>query len=152
MKLSTREDIEAPIATVWAAITNATEFERMAKRKGIDLARAAEPTELGLGSCWTASFEFHSLQRNLETRVTRFEGPSHLHLLSRTGGIDGTVSAELIALSPKTTRLMLAVDLKPTSLSGRVMIQTLRLAKTSLTKRFKGRVHRFAKDIAKRAT
>ena len=39
MKLSTREDIEAPIGTVFDAVTDFDGFERQLLRRGVDVTR-----------------------------------------------------------------------------------------------------------------
>ncbi|MDG1354009.1 MAG: hypothetical protein P8P70_12775 [Sulfitobacter sp.] len=57
---------------------------------------------------------------------------------------------ELVALSKSRTRLMVSFDIKPLNLSARLLVQSLKLAKTSLTKKFKLRVAEFAKTLEDR--
>ena len=60
------------------------------------------------------------------------------------------MSTELVALSKNRTRVMMSVDIKPLNLSARLLVQSLKLAKTSLTKKFKLRVSEFAKTLEER--
>ena len=57
---------------------------------------------------------------------------------------------QLTPLSPKRTRLGVEVDLKPKTLSARLLVQSLKLAKSNLTKRFKLKVADYAKTMETR--
>ena len=39
MKLASKKDVEAPIAQVWAALTDFETWERAAMRRGVEVAR-----------------------------------------------------------------------------------------------------------------
>ena len=52
-----------------------------------------------------------------------------------------------IALSRKRTRVIVGLDMRPRTLSARLLIQSLKFAKANLYSRFEARVGRFAKDI-----
>ncbi|MEO1026387.1 MAG: SRPBCC family protein, partial [Pseudomonadota bacterium] len=64
------------------------------------------------------------------------------------GGLECMGVVDLVALSKARTRMLVSLDLKPTTLSSRLMVQSLRLAKGSLNRRFKARVAQFASGIA----
>jgi hypothetical protein len=68
-------------------------------------------------------------------------------VMSSTSGIDGAGQIELVALSRDRTRISVEFELKPTNLSARLLVQSLKLAKVSLTKRYKLRVAEYAKSI-----
>ncbi|MFD0981790.1 MULTISPECIES: SRPBCC family protein [Tropicimonas] len=147
MKLSTQEEIDAPIERIWAAVTNAGDYERQVRRKGVEVTRHSEGADLGVGTTWTAKFDFRGLQRELHTEISTFDAPNLLVLDSVVGGVDAVAQVELTELPGNRTRLAASVDMKPTSIPGRVLIQTLRLAKTTLTNRFQRRVRRFAREM-----
>lgn len=57
---------------------------------------------------------------------------------------------ELVALSPARTRLSVDVNLKPNSIPARLLVQSLKLARTNLNKKFHLRMADYARDIEER--
>ncbi len=147
MKFSAKEDIEAPIEKVFAAVTDFDGFERQALRRGAEVMRQDAHGKPGLGSEWRMRFPFRGKERKVEARITHFDAPNGFQADTRSGGLDGTMTLELVALSPRRTRLQLSMDLKPRTLSARLLIQSLKFAKSNLSKRFSNRVWQFAQAI-----
>lgn len=150
MKFSTREDIDAPIEQVFDALCDFEGFERQAMRRGADVQRLDNMTEPGVGMRWKVDFTLRGRQRNLELEMTRFDVPNEMIFSAKSSGVDATFSLELIALSRSRTRTAIALEMSPLNLSARLLIQSLKLAKTTLNKRFKLRVADYAKGLEER--
>ncbi len=150
MKFSTREDVEVPIDQAFALICDFDAYELSAMRRGAEVRRVDDLSKPGVGMKWAASFKMRGKKRNLELEMTRFDQPTEICVLSSTSGINGTGQIELLALSRGRTRILVEFELKPTNLSARLLVQSLKLAKNSLTKRYKLRVAEFAKNIEDR--
>lgn len=82
--------------------------------------------------------------------LTEFDEPNRLLAQSLSGGIEGEISVNLVALSKNRTRMAMEIDIQPKNLSARLMVQSMRLAKTRLTKRFRLKVAGYAADIEDR--
>ncbi|QQA42498.1 SRPBCC family protein [Pelagovum pacificum] len=147
MKFSTREDIEAPIDHVFAHVTDHATFERQALRRGADVQRLDGGTGIGVGSRWKVGFNFRGRRRDLTATVTTFDPPNSISVGATTTGIDGLTTIDLVQLSRTRTRLMVAIEMRPTTLAARLMIQSLKLAKSSLDKRLKDRMAKVAREI-----
>lgn len=147
MKFSTREDIEVPIDKVFRAVSDFDGFERQALRRGAEVTRQDTYGKPGLGSEWALKFQFRGKQRRVQARITQFDGPNGYVAETDSGGIDGLVTVELVSLSPRRTRLHFSIDLTPRSLTARLLVQSLKFAKTNLNKRFAARVWQFAQDV-----
>ena len=119
-------------------------------RRGAEVRRMDDMTKPGVGMKWAASFKMRGKKRDLEIEMIRFERPNEICVLSSTSGIDGTGQIELLALSRNRTRVSVLFELKPTNLSARLLVQSLKLAKNSLTKRYKLRVAEYAISIEDR--
>ncbi len=145
MKFSTKEDIEAPIDHVFKVITDFDAFERQAMRRGAEVRRLDDLEEKGEGVSWEIAFPFRGKTRQMVVECTEFDPPLRLKFDSRMTGLDGDLVAELVALSRGRTRLSLEIELKPQNLSARLLVQSIKLAKGTLSKRFQIKVAEFAK-------
>jgi len=149
MKISTREDITLPIETVFAAISDFEAFERRAIRRRADLSRTDPASGPGLGTSWDITFTFRGKERRLSATVTEFEAPSGHVISSKSDGLTGIYTVELLSLNPQKTRITTGFELTPNNLSSRLLVQSLKLAKGSITKRFCTAVTDFARGLEK---
>ncbi|WP_420857272.1 SRPBCC family protein [Marivivens marinus] len=147
MKLSTREDIEAPIDYVFARTTDFASFERSALRRGVEVHRLDDGAKVGRGASWRVEFIFRGKPRNAEAVIADFDPPNGFAAKFESGGLQGQTLIELVPLSPARTRLTLSVEMTPKTLAARLLIQSLKLAKTNLQRKFKTRVADFAEDV-----
>ncbi|MCH2075976.1 MAG: SRPBCC family protein [Rhodobacteraceae bacterium] len=147
MKLSTREDIVVPISDVFTQISDFGEFERRAMRRGAEISRSDPAAGPGEGSQWDASFTFRGKERKVKAYVEALIAPETLQVGSKSGGLDGMFEVRLVALSPSKTRMIVGLELKPTNLSARLLVQSLKLAKGTLNDRFSKAVSDFAKTL-----
>ncbi|SMY06739.1 hypothetical protein [Flavimaricola marinus] len=150
MEFSTKEDIEAPIAFVWQQVTDFAAFERQALRRGADVSRRDTLTRPGVGSGWDVKFLYRGKERKLSANITNFDPPNTYTIVASSGGIDGNSVVDLVALSRGRTRLTVNIDLTAKSLAARLMLQSLKLAKSSLNRRFVGRVQSMSEDMQER--
>jgi uncharacterized protein YndB with AHSA1/START domain len=150
MRFSTREDIEAPMEKVFAAVTDFDGFERQALRRGAEVTRQDTLGHTGVGSAWKFSFGYRGKPRTVEAKLVEFDAPNGFRADTSSGGMRGALAIDLLALSPNRTRLQVSIDLSATSLSSRLLLQSLKFAKANLSKRFSNRVWQFAQDIEKK--
>lgn len=147
MKFSTNEDIDAPIDAVFDMLCDFDAFERAAIRHGAEVQRVNDIGAPGVGMVWKAAFQMRGKPRQLELELVSFDRPNEIVLESTMPGMLGNTSFELISLSKTRTRARVILEIKPLSLSARLLVQSLKLAKNSLTKKYKLRVGEFAKTL-----
>ena len=149
MKFSTREDIEAPINYVFAQVSDFAAFERRAMRQGADVIRKPDDA-VAQGTVWDIKFNFRGRDRKAEAVLTLLDQPQAFTINSASDGLNASTEIELIALSQTRTRVLVSFDLRATTLTARLLVQSLKLAKSKMTKRFNGRVLDFAEEIEDR--
>ena len=147
MKLSTREDMAVPVEVAFDAISDFEEFERRAMRRGADVSRTDPPSGPGLGSTWDATFSFRGKQREIVAEMELFDPPNSILLRSRVGGLRAVFDVTLVALSPQKTRMVVGLEFTANNLSARLLVQSLKLAKAALSKRFERAVSEFAVGV-----
>ena len=150
MQFSTKEDIEAPIDEVFAMLADFESYERSAIRRGIEVQRADESCPAGAGMAWTARFLLRGKPRDLKLDLVQFDRPTAMRFEAASQGLDGTMTLDLLSLSQRRTRLSVVLELKPKTLPARLLVQSFKLAKANLTKRFKLKVATFAKTMEDR--
>lgn len=150
MKFSSREDIEAPIDYVFDQVTDFPVFERAAVRRGADVTRHGDDAAAKVGTSWSIAFKFRGKRRDVDAKLTHLDVPNGFTAETVSGGLQGQVQIELVPLSPNRTRMAVGVEMTPKNLSARLMLQSLKLAKSSLDRRFKLRIAEFATTIQDR--
>lgn len=147
MRFTSKEDIRAPIEFVFDQITDFATYEAQAVQRGIRVRRVDDLQTQGAGMRWIAEGRVRGKMREFDIEVISFDPPNGMMLASAVGGLRGTAFIDLVPLSRNLTRLSVDIDLKPSTISARLVLQSLRLAKRSITKRFKLRVAQYAGTI-----
>ena len=147
MKLSAREEISVPAETVFGAVTDFDRLARLAERRGVTLRPRGEGMVPCQGFAWTALAPIRGQVREIASEVTVFDPIRGYAVTSTVSGLSALTEVELTALPNDRTRLRIAVEVRPTSFSGRLLIQPMRLGKGVLEERFRIRVAGFARSI-----
>lgn len=150
MKLTSRQDIEAPIAYVFAALKDFDAWERAALRRGAEVARTDKLREVMPGLSWLVKFVYRGRERRLALRLTALEQPAMMAFSGTGTSLDGLMGIDLMELASRRTRLSVTVDLRPKSIGARVVLQSMRLAKARLNRRFGDRVGQFCAEVETR--
>lgn len=146
MKLSTREDIEAPIGYVYKRVSDFAAFERRALRQGIEVSCRAEGAPQ-VGAKWDIAFSFRGRARKVVAELTKLDYEQAIEIESQSDGLTALTQVDLVALSATRTRVLVAFDMRAKTLTARVLLQSLKIAKTKMTKRFKARVLEYAEAV-----
>lgn len=148
MKFTTKNDIEAPIDYAFERVSNFAAMERMALKHGVEFERqgdAAAP--IAQGTKWDVHFEIRGRSRSLEAEIVLVDEPNQIDLKFDSGGLTGETKIELVSLSVRKTRVIVTTEIRPKSITARLFVQSLRLAKGNLDRRIKKRMTEFSKGI-----
>ncbi|MFX0545030.1 SRPBCC family protein [Roseovarius sp. S1116L3] len=147
MIFTTREDIEAPIDFVFAQLSDFAALERSILRRGAEVQRKVDRAPPAAGMAWDAAFDLKGKRRQMEVTLVTYDPPGAMRFEGKGKSLNCDLSVELVALSRGRTRVALTSELTPLNLSARLMLQSLKLARGNLTKRFEMRVASYAKDL-----
>lgn len=150
MKLSTREDIEAPIGEVFAAASDFDAIERRLRQRGVSLDRDPDAPPAGVGRRWSVDVTWRGRAHRVVSELVSVDQDQGYAIESTSGGVVCLSVVDLVALSKTRTRMLVSLDLRPTTLSSRLLIQSLRLAKGRLSERLKMRAAEFARRVETR--
>ncbi|MFT4012989.1 MAG: hypothetical protein QM682_06200 [Paracoccus sp. (in: a-proteobacteria)] len=140
MKFSTREDIDLPAAALFAAITDFPKIERVLVRRGARLRRMDGNPQPSLGNAWLVDFDWRGRARELRLQVTGLAPPERLNIAGASEHFNLEVSATVVALSPSKSRLLFELSMQPRGMKARLMLQTAKLGKGQLDRKFAERI------------
>jgi len=89
--------------------------------------------------------------REVDMQVSNYDCPNGITLSSLSPAMGGDMVIDLVALSRGRTRMSVDITLEPKNLASRLLVQSLKLARGNLTKRFKLRVAEYAMDVEERS-
>lgn len=147
MRFASKQDIEAPIEAVFKILTDFEAWERAVMRRGVEIERKDKLQQTGAGMRWGARFSYRSKPREMDVELTQINMPTLLRFAAVSQALEGVVSVELLELGAKRTRLHSTIDITPRSLTARLFLQSLRLARTKLDRKFDQRIAMLAADI-----
>lgn len=150
MKFSTKEDLEIPIGDAFEMLSDFDGFERAILRHGAEVTRTDELTSAGEGMAWKTSAPVRGKVRDFDVKLVEYDNPNQMLFEVTTKNMGGTFLVELVALSRARTRLRVELDVRPQSLSARLLMQSAKLARNTLNRRYKTRIAHFATDLEER--
>ena len=150
MRFASKQDIEAPIDAVFKILSDFDSWERAIMRRGVEVDRKDKLPQTGPGMRWRARFDYRGKRRDLEAELVQIESPTLMRFATVSQALEGVISIELLELGAKRTRLHTAIDVTPRSLTARLFLQSLRLARAKLDRKFDQRVAHLAGDIEMR--
>lgn len=151
MKLTGKQDIEAPLARVWEVVTDFEAWERAAMRRGADVSRTDKLRAPGPGISWHARALYRGKERKVDLVLKGLEAPHQIDFAASSAAVQAVARIELIDMAARKTRMHVTVEFTPKSLGARLFLQSLRLARGRVERRFADRLALFAREIETRA-
>ena len=148
MRFAAKEDIAAPIDAVYAVLSDLEAFEKLALRKGVDLRRGEAGTEPG--GRWDLRFRLRGRQRHVKVTLLALQPTSGMRFSGQSPNLDLTLAVSLIDLSRQRTRISVELEVLPRTLAARIVLQSARLSKARLTRRFHKRILQLARYVSDR--
>jgi carbon monoxide dehydrogenase subunit G len=150
MKFTGKTDLEANLNATFTAFSDFESFERQVLRSGAKIARTDDVTAAGPGMMWDVEIDFRGKTRKIKVELVDFEDPNRLCFEATAEGLDAMIEVDLTPLSGRQTRANVAFDITAKTLAAKLTLQTARLTKGTLNKRFNRRLHRFGREMERR--
>jgi hypothetical protein len=142
LKFRISDDIEAPIDWVWEGFTDFAAIEADIRARDAELSRVGDWKEAALGVAWRGSVPVRGKVRTIEARIAGFIPEEQLRVESRIGGMSCDYEVVFAPLSAEVTRVSVTLELKASTLSARLLLQTLKIARRKVVQRLEGAVVR----------
>lgn len=145
MHLEHRRSINTPQAFAFDSASNFARFER-------EGAGGASFTRLGgtgieIGSEWRVEADFRGRVRRFTIRLATCDPHERFEIATGSSKFDVRVSYSFIATGPTQCDMVLSIDTAARSLAGRLIFQTLQLARARFERYLAEAVERIATQI-----
>ncbi len=147
MQFSSVQDVNAPLDFVFQQLSDFESYESYGLRTGADVERQDALTEKGKGMMWNVTGEMRGKRRNLNIELTEYRPDNLLKFFVKSSGIEATATMESMALTRKQSRIKVTTVLKPKTISARLILQSAKLARSSLNRKFNHRFWTYASHI-----
>ena len=150
MKFSNRVDVAVPADTLFERLTDIPALENAAFKKGVEMRRLDSLTQKGAGMSWDVGFRLRGKPRQMIVDVTRYDAPLRIDYSGTSAGFEVTLVLEFTALAPRRSRMATVLEIKPRTLGGRLLLQSARLGRANLNRRYDERIKSFLRDLENR--
>ncbi|MFV0382601.1 hypothetical protein [Paracoccus sp. (in: a-proteobacteria)] len=147
MKFSTRVDTDLSAADLFAMVSDFGRIERILLRHGAHVSRSDSKPQVEIGSAWTIRFRWHGKVRNVAFELTQLDRPERVSLAGLSEAFETRLDFTIVALSPSRSRLLFESDVKPRNMRARLLLQTAKLGKAQLDRRFERRIGLFVDEL-----
>ncbi len=148
MKFSTRQDTDLSSEALFAAVSNFPKLERVLLRRGAHVRRMDPQGKADVGSAWQISFDWRGKARTLELQIAELRPPEQLTLSGQSEQFNLVIQMTVVDLTRSKSRLLFEVDVQPRGMKARLMLQTAKLGKAQLDRRFAMRIAEFVDTLA----
>jgi hypothetical protein len=135
MKFLVSQDVEAPLSIVWARFTDFGSLEADLRARGATLSRIGDWTATAEGVEWRGEAMVNGKTRALTARVTRLTPEALCLIDSRIGGVACRYEMRFTPRATEATSVDLALELSADTLSARLVVQSLKLARGQVVQR-----------------
>lgn len=147
MQFSSVQDVNAPLDFVFQQLSDFDSYESYAMRIGADVKRMDQLTQKAAGLRWSIDGDFRGKKRKFDIQLTEYRPDNLLKFLVVASGIEATASMEAMALTRKQSRIKVTTVLTPKSISARLILQSAKLAKSSMNRKYNHRFWTYANYI-----
>ena len=149
MKFVAKHDIDAPISVVWGHLSDFAYFEKLARTRNVHIETQHRGGRVDVGTVWNLKFVLRGKPRTASVEIVEIQPEEALDCDLHSPNIGGGLRFELIRLAPNRTRLRMLADVRPKTLTARLMIQSLRFAKGRTQRKLDAVLIKFADHITK---
>jgi hypothetical protein len=150
MKFSAKQDVDAPAAFVFAAFSDFDAWERAGLRRGAEITRTDSLSGVTSGMTWQVKFMFRSKMRTVDIRLDQIIAPQRMEFLAQSPAMEASMVVEIAEMSALRSRIHIVSDVSPRTLTAKLFIQSLRLARAKADRKYALRVSEIATDISAR--
>ena len=147
MQFSSVQDVNAPLDFVFQQLSDFESYESYALRTGAEVERIDTNSEKCAGMQWKIQGDFRGKRRKFNIELIEYRPDNPLKFFVKSAGVEANATMESMALTRKQSRIKVTTVLKSKTISARLILQSAKLAKNSMNRKFNHRFWTYANFI-----
>lgn len=147
MKFSTRIDFDKTVGDLFDLVSDFDRLERVLSRQRATVTRLDPSAYSGVGLGWEVIFKWRGQRRVLRVEVTGCDRAERVSMRGLSDALELVIDLHTLALSRARSRLIFETDVRPRNMRTRLMLQTAKLAKGQLDRRYERRIADFVDQM-----
>lgn len=143
MELKAGVDTSMAIEEAFAKVTDLDRLEAFAREKGVGVNRLAGEAGSLVGTKWFVTANFRGRMRDFELMVAQHTPPDYQSVTFVSGGLSGEIVTQVSANAEGGTHVDMKIILAAETLTGRLLLQSLKLGRGRIENQLKKRLTKF---------
>jgi hypothetical protein len=150
MQMSTTEVLHGHIEKVFEALCDFPAAERAAMDRGVTVQRLDALGAAAEGVRWTLGFFARGRDREAEIELTKFTRPTLMRYEGHVGGLLFEATVACRVADSNATEVTVTTKLRARSMSAKVLIQSMKLARARVVQRYRKAIRRQLREVEAR--
>ena len=150
MKFSAQEEVAVPAGNLFDMLCDFESLEDAAHRRGVDVVRTDATDGRLTGTAWQADVRLQGKPLRVDIVLLNLQRPEQIELGMTGPGLEGGLTVALTGLAPQCTRLTVSAELRPHTLTARLLVKSLKFTQTTLDRKFEARVAEYLQRLESR--
>lgn len=147
MQFRVSEDVAAPARRVWSGFSDFSMIEAEVRAGGAELSRVGDWSEARPGAKWQGVVLLRGKPRPIEAKVSEFVPQRRLAVRCRVDGMECSYEVALDPLEAVVTRVLVQLELSASTMSSRLVLQSMKVARGRVLRRVEGAVARQGREV-----
>ncbi|MEM1079775.1 MAG: SRPBCC family protein [Pseudomonadota bacterium] len=150
MQFKASEVVTGPVEDVFAYLSDVAYYERTALDTGVEVKRLDKLPRPGPGMRWQIPFRARGRDRIAEVTMVTLHPPQKMRFEGAVQGLHFEIDVQAEALDPNATEVTVATKTRAKSITAKVLLQSMKLARDSLNKGYRQRVRKALRQLEDR--
>ena len=136
-----------PSEDLFAAFRDFETFEQFLMERGAEVQRTDDGDGTGRGMSWDVVFTYRGKRRTASGVVSALSHGESMTIDMTNADMDGRFDVVVEKVTAQKSRIQVELKVIPKTISTRLLVQSLKLAKSQMTKNFVNRIRKYCDKI-----
>jgi len=151
MQINASETLKGHIEEIFDALSDFAPAEQAAMDRGMRVERLDALAAPAAGMRWKIGFFARGREREADVELVKTTRPTFMQFEGKVGGLFFQSNISCRVADTDATEVTVVTKLKPQAMTARMLVQSLKLARRRVNRRYKMALGRLLRDVESRA-